>query len=221
MNRVTFSDYDDQLMQVIEERQESLVAEHCQGLLALDRWADGMFCLACCERVIPNYVAFAKSINSPGGEVLRGLLDHAWRAQANGMLERPTQKDLNSLSFVLDDFQIELAIYAADAICVFDLAFDDSTHTQKRNACDAAASVLNDTSKYLMNSFCHAGMLLRDVEKSLFSHPLWTRELEIQRKIVELLVGKEMQVSERIAAVQAVAKNGGISNIGMRHQQSK
>ncbi len=147
------------------------------------------FSLFCCERLYPNYVYFSKKFNWGDSTVLRDALDQMWKYlegdDVSDRVDELTAK-CNEITPNTEDFDSIYVSSALDSasttILLLQLVKDDKVDTVVE-----IASLCNDTVDMYVQELDDMPPNDSELDNKILEHPFMQREIEQQRKDIELL----------------------------------
>jgi len=176
------------------------------------------FAAACCERLLPNYAAFAREVRWGEPETLRAALDHIWRVLGGGSLDRG---------------EINRLVAKCDSVIPDTEDFDTSSVSAALDAGTAVVetlrSLLDGDSQRVVDvaSFCRdtIDMYIQDrdrldynsdplFETKIAQDPLMKRELARQAAILSELASNPVLDGAFVKRLREESADGGRSNIG-------
>jgi len=178
-----------------------------------------VFAAACCERLLPNYSAFAQQVRWGNPETLRAALDYIWDTVENGG--------------AVDREEINRLIERCDAVIPDTADFDTSSVSAALDAGTAVVetlrSLLDGDSQRVVDvaSFCRdtVDMYIQDrdhldynndplFETKIAQDPLMKRELARQSAILLELATHPVLDRSLLRRLREESADGGRSNIG-------
>lgn len=176
------------------------------------------FGASCCERLLPNYVAFREDTGWGDLGPIRTALDKTWKHLFGGSLTSERTRDLiescEQVTPASDDFESLYVTAAQDAcfaVCsLLDYVLDVGTDKIVRAATYATDSV----DLYVQES---EGLLSSDpsLEQKILNHPLMQRELEKQDQDISTLSKRPFLDIEFLEEFRASWDNRGKSNLNL------
>jgi uncharacterized protein YjaG (DUF416 family) len=176
------------------------------------------FAAACCERLLPNYAAFAREVRWGKPETLRAALDYIWDVLIGGTVDRG---------------EIYRRIEQCDAVIPDTEDFDTSSVSAALDAGNAVVetlrSLLDGDSQRIVDvaSFCRdtVDMYIQDrdhldynnaplFERKIEQDPLMKREIERQAAILLELSTNAVLDRLMLKRLRDESADGGRSNIG-------
>jgi uncharacterized protein YjaG (DUF416 family) len=159
-------------------------AEKLEGrLLKLSNEHQLLFGVLCCERLLPNYMAFQREVGSVGFDELRSALDLVWQILEQ---ERPAKEDLEaaisaceSVAPNSDDFSSLYVTAAQDACFAVCCLLDFLLEADVKKIVQAATYATDSVDLYVqeIERYDPRDALL---EQKILSHGLMQKELENQ-----------------------------------------
>ena len=175
------------------------------------------FAATCCERLLPNYAAFAREVRWGEPETLRAALDHIWRVLDGGTLDRgEINRLVTKCDFVIPDTE----------------DFDTSSVSAALDAGTAVVgtlrSLLDGYTRHIVEvaSYCrdtvHMYIQERDdldykdplFDTKIEEDPLMKRELARQAAVLSELANNPTLDGALLKRLRDESADGGRSNIG-------
>ena len=176
------------------------------------------FAAACCERLLPNYAAFAREVRWGEPETLRAALDHMWRVLDGGSFDRG---------------EVNRLVEKCDSVIPDTEDFDTSSVSAALDAGTAVVEALRslldgDTQRVVdVASFCRdtVDMYIQDrdrldynsdplFETKIAQDPLMKRELARQAAVLLELANNPTLEGAFLKQLRDESADGGRSNIG-------
>jgi uncharacterized protein YjaG (DUF416 family) len=215
--RMTFPDYDEEVMHAVDRRIDEEVSRLDGRLLSVPPGGLGTYCLGCCERLLPNYAAFHRVSRVGDYPRLRSLIDGAWSALAADQAAVGSHsRELDEIDFVLDAQTSELAVHAANAVHATETALACLPRCSGDAASQCYGIVLRDLVNYLLQSCLEAELAFNQAAEFVFSTEKWSNEVRLNARLAETLGASAALAPAKVNAARAIAVNGGVSNIGLR-----
>lgn len=170
----------------MERFSETSLKDQISGLPS---WKQIAFILLCCERMIPNYVAFSKEVGFGNALLLRRALASAWKWVESGQLP----KDLHALREACDqetpnteDYQSVFTSAALDAANAIAIALE-AIETPSASLAVEVAGLSRDTVDMFVQSARSLDPADSTFEYTVAADPLMQTELRRQREDLNLL----------------------------------
>ncbi len=220
--RSTFDDYDQEQMDAIDQRVDDVVHRFQQQLGELDGKHLTVYCLSCCERLLPNYGAFQKATGVGDFHLFCNLMDKFWRSAAGEGGQFTEQlTELAQIDFILDEQSNELAMYASDAVSLAEVALTAYPQCSEGVAAQCYRIVLEGLVRYLLSSCLELELAFSKAANFIFSSSEWNCEVELHEKIKEYLKSTRELSGRDVSELCMLAINNGFSNIGLQIADSK
>jgi uncharacterized protein len=178
------------------------------------------FAAACCERLLPNYAAFARIARWGDPRVLREALDFIWGEIGKPRSDRRNVRQMIARCEELvpdtESFSADYTSAAVDASTAILETLDALLDASPQRVVDVA-SVCRDT----VDMFVHERDDLDfntdpDFEAKIAGDPLMVTELARQAAVLRQLQEAAELDRSLLDRVREEAHNGGVSNIGVR-----
>ncbi|RUO37720.1 DUF416 domain-containing protein [Aliidiomarina shirensis] len=188
-----------------------------QQIRELDLKHQGVLAAYLCERMLANYDLFHESTGFGDPKVLRGGLNAVWDKLAvnKGSDWQRWQEKLEECTPNEQDFDV-LGMFPAIAACT-------ALSSLMQGVEDKDGAPLLDVAKISQGSVAHFLELgefahIDDAdarELAIAEHPLSTYEIEVQQAMVGFLQDTAVIDKELVREVRAIARDEGISNLGL------
>jgi len=172
--------------QEVQHRLEALPSRNCIA-----------FGLSCCERMLPNYIAFKQEVKWGEEQPLRNALDELWKHLEGQAINEPTAKRLiencEKAAPDADDFSSVLVGPAQEACFSICCVLDYVQQENPERIAQASAFAIDTLDGYVQELLDGFPTTARAVpnsperEKRIRLHPLMQRELAHQDADLKLL----------------------------------
>lgn len=197
--------------------------EHMKQVLAeLSPRHRAAFAATCCERLLPNYTAFAKDAQWGDPSVLQNALRYAWQVIETGTIDagRVAQmiSDCEAVTPHTESFTSRLVSAALDAGVAVAETLRILLDADPQRAVDVASSS-RDTIDMFIQERDHLDFNSDPrFEEKILRDGLMQNELTRQDAILRALQNETVLDRFFIRRLRAEAQNGGFSNIGISAQ---
>jgi uncharacterized protein YjaG (DUF416 family) len=176
------------------------------------------FAAACCERLLPNYTAFAREVGWGEPETLRAALDYIWSVLGGGSLDRDAISRLvaecDSVIPDTDDFDTSSVSAALDAGTAVVETLQSLVDGNTKRVVDVASFCRDTVDMYIQDrdqlNFNSDPLF----EKKIAEDPLMKRELARQSAILSELSASPVLNADVLERLRSESADGGRSNIG-------
>lgn len=155
------------------------------------------FGLSCCERMLPNYVAFKQEVNWGNEQHLRKALDELWKYLDDEEMDKSTAKqlwdDCDKVAPDADDFSVLLVGPAQDACLAVCCILDYVQELNPERIAQASSYAIDTLDGYIsamLGGFSRTPRAIfnkAEHEEQIRLHPLMQRELARQDADLKLL----------------------------------
>ena len=177
-----------------------------------------VFAAACCERLLPNYAAFARQVHWGDPNTLRRALDYIWRSITERSVDRGAvdflMRECDAVVPDTEDFETGLVSAALDAgtaiLGTLHALLDGGT-----NHVLEVASYCRDTVHMYIQD--RDDLDYRDplFDSKIERDPLMTREIERQSALLSTLATSPILDDRLLKSIREESADGGRSNIGL------
>ncbi len=192
------------------------------GLIRLDQIKRMCFCASCCERILPNYLAFSLIEEWGNYQRLRDVLDEIWiglydPSRLSG-LRNISLNELVKLGPDTEDFATLFASLAGDAVSAIIYTIEACLKPEDNSAKTKIVSdlVFDSLFEYLAtvnDPNIKAHIEIDNYEKEIFSYPLMVSEIENQGRDIEYLTNISTLSKDEILALKIASANHGVQPI--------
>lgn len=187
-------------------------------LSELSEWHTVAFAAACCERLLPNYMAFSQREQWGDSDLLRIALDEIWASLNARSINIPYLNELIAKCEKIipdpDDFNSRLTSPALDASSAIAETLEALIDKKAEKVANVATLARDTIDLHLQISVNNKFSIL-EYEEKLLSHPLMVTELKKPYDDLELLKKTPDIDSTFLRFFKENAKINGKSNIGL------
>jgi uncharacterized protein YjaG (DUF416 family) len=189
----------------------------------LDRLPPGhrvAFAAACCERLLPNYAAFAREVGWGEPATLRSAVDYVWSVLAGGTWNHGEIdrfiKRCDAAIPDTEDFETILVSGALDAGTAVVQTLRALLDGDPKRIVDVASFCRDTVDMYIQNRDQLDYDTDPSFEERIEQDPLMTRELARQSATLTELAANPVLDGALLQRIRAESADGGRSNIGRR-----
>lgn len=176
-----------------------------------------VFCAACAERLLPNYVQFSQHERWGSPNSLRTILDRCWEMLIEDVIDKSELADrildVNRLTPHTEHFEFPFTGEAGDATNAIWCCLACLRDRNVEYGVEASQQCVATADHYIRTRAFLDGYQLSD--EAVYSHSLWIRELATQEKLIELLRKSSSPSSADLQLIRQLSWNSGVSNVGL------
>lgn len=195
-------------------------AELISRLQPFADWQLQVFTAAYAERMYPNYALFAQVTDGFDANILRLALDKVWEALA-GRAKLNTETQLERIEAQIpdvDDFDmygVYPALHAAVALCSALYQMNEANVEEAVNVSRLSEECVATYLELVADEEFSDEQLVRFIN----THELMEQEQAFGEQLLATLATMQTPQATRIDALRELAKNEGVSNIGICEQE--
>jgi uncharacterized protein len=194
--------------------EEKLLKE----LSELPKWHKVAFAAACCERLLPNYLAFSKTEQWGDGDLLRTALDEIWSSLHRKSFDVSRMNQLitscNEIIPDMDDFDSHYKSAALEASCAVVGTLETLLDKKAQSLIDVAYNAIETVYMYSQDGSNFTAFTPEE-EELIHNHPLYITELKKLHDDLERLKAAPDLTSTFLQGFKENAKINGKSNLGL------
>lgn len=193
-------------------------------LESFERWQIALFALALSERMFPNFALFSKLVGFGDHAQLRQIIDGAWSTLANSGAKINAEVQLDNVDANipnLDEYDMYGAMPAYDAAVALYSALNCMLEGDAEEAAAVANLSREGVATFIEVTEANDQMSDEELVRFINTHDLMLDEDAFQQELFERLSAQKQPTTAFVQALQQLAHNEGVSNIGISDDEDE